>query len=58
MLPHSRSFAAREGGVVMTGFKVRIDRTTHKKAYFVLFLFVAAAAVLTAKLFNMQIRIS
>lgn len=39
----------------MTGFKVRIDRTTHKKAYFVLFLFVAAAAVLTAKLFNMQI---
>lgn len=33
----------------------RVDRTTHKKAYFVLFFFILMAVVLVAALFKMQI---
>lgn len=33
----------------------RVDRLTHKKAYFVLFFFVLMAVVLIAALFNMQV---
>ena len=35
--------------------KFRVDRTTHKKAYFVLFFFIIMALVLVAALFKMQI---
>lgn len=35
--------------------KFRVDRMTHKKAYFVLFFFVVMALVLVAALFKMQI---
>ena len=39
----------------MSGFRVRMDRITHKKAYLVLSLFVILAGVLTVRLFAMQI---
>lgn len=39
----------------MSGFRVRMDRITHKKAYLVLAVFVLLAVLLTVKLFSMQV---